>query len=179
MSALRHTWLAFPSMAGGLAANARRDCTRSVPARARLGRWEKLTGGNWQPRQDLVAGLVPRASGIDDPDLARAVGEREDAIARDALWTWPSMPYAAVLPWAKAFGPPPPRPGRRPGLVGPPGRGRRLPGPLAHHRRHRASSARRGMSARSPKPPTAPGRSGPGRKLLAWPAWLRRRQPRR
>jgi hypothetical protein len=53
--------------------------------RARLGRWEKLTGGKWRPRQDLVAGLVPRASGIDDPDLARAVGEREDAITRRAL----------------------------------------------------------------------------------------------
>ncbi len=109
MSALRHTWLAFPSMAGGLTANARRDCTRSVPARARLGRWEKLTGGNWQPRLDLVAGLVPRASRIEDPDLARAVREREDAIAKRAL----DLAEHAVrsgVPWAKAFGPPPPRP---------------------------------------------------------------------
>jgi hypothetical protein len=77
--------------------------------RARLGRWEKLTGGNWQPRRDLVAGLVPRASGIDDADLAKAVPEREDAIAKRAL----DLAEHAVrsgAPWAKAFGPPPPRP---------------------------------------------------------------------
>jgi hypothetical protein len=77
--------------------------------RARLGRWEKLTGGNWQPRLDLVAGLVPRASRIEDPDLARAVREREDAIAKRAL----DLAEHAVrsgVPWAKAFGPPPPRP---------------------------------------------------------------------
>ena len=43
--------------------------------RARLGRWEKLTGGNWQPRLDLAEHAV--RSGV---------------------------------PWAKAFGPPPPRP---------------------------------------------------------------------
>jgi hypothetical protein len=77
--------------------------------RARLRLWEKLTGGNWQPRQDLVAGLVPRASGIDDVDLAKAVREREDAIAKRAL----GLAEHAVrsgAPWAKAFGPPPTRP---------------------------------------------------------------------
>ena len=76
---------------------------------ARLRRWEKLTGGNWRPRQDLVAGLVPRASGIDDPDLARSVGEREDAITKRAL----DLAEHAVrsgAPWAKPFGAPPPSP---------------------------------------------------------------------
>ncbi len=77
--------------------------------RARLGRWQKLSGGKWQPRQDLVAGLVPRASGIDDPDLAKAVAEREDAIAERAL----DLAERAVrrgAPWAKAFGTPSLRP---------------------------------------------------------------------
>jgi hypothetical protein len=77
--------------------------------RARLGRWEKLVGGNWQPRQDLVAGLVPRASRIEDPDFAKAVAEREDAIAKRAV----NLAERAVrgdAPWAKALGPPPPRP---------------------------------------------------------------------
>jgi conjugative relaxase-like TrwC/TraI family protein len=76
--------------------------------RARLGRWEKLSGGNWRPRQDLVAGLVPRASRIDDVDLAKAVGEREDAMAKRAL----DLAQHAVrsgAPWTKPFGPPPPR----------------------------------------------------------------------
>ena len=56
-----------------------------------------------------MAGLVPRASRIEDPDLARAVREREDAIAKRAL----DLAEHAVrsgVPWAKAFGPPPPRP---------------------------------------------------------------------
>ena len=128
--------------------------------RARLRRWEKLTGGNWQPRQDLVAGLVPRASRIDDPDLARAVGEREDAIAKRAL----DLAEHAVrsgAAWAKPFGPPPP-PGRRPGLVGPPRRRRRLPGPLAYHhpeRPRRAERHRLALPSRPPRP-GATGRTG-------------------
>ena len=77
--------------------------------RARLRRWEKLTGGQWRPRQDLVAGLVRRASGIEGPDLARAVGEREHAITKRAL----DLAEHAVrggAAWAKPFGPPPPNP---------------------------------------------------------------------
>jgi hypothetical protein len=77
--------------------------------RTRLRRWEKLTGGQWQPRRDLVAGLVPRASGIDDPDLARAVGEREQTISKRAM----DLAEHAVrggAAWAKPFGPPPPSP---------------------------------------------------------------------
>ncbi len=77
--------------------------------RARLACWEKLTGGQWRPRQDLVAGLVPRSSGIDDPELARAVGEREDAITKRAL----ELAERAVrsrAAWAKPLGVPPPNP---------------------------------------------------------------------
>ena len=77
--------------------------------RARLQRWEKLTGGQWRPRHDLVAGLVPRASGIDDPDLAQAVVEREDAITRRAL-DLAGHAVRSGAPWAKPFGPPPPSP---------------------------------------------------------------------
>ena len=73
---------------------------------ARLRRWEKLTGEQWQPRLDLVAGLVPRASGIDDPDLARAIGEREEAIARRAL-DLAEHAVRTCAPWAKPLGSPP------------------------------------------------------------------------
>ena len=41
-----------------------------------------------------------------------------------------------------------------------------------------APSATRRIWVHSPKPPTAPGRNGPARKRLAWPAWGRRPQPR-
>jgi hypothetical protein len=75
--------------------------------RARLRRWEKLSGGQWRPRLDLVAGLVPRASGIDDPDLARALGEREDAMAKRALGLAEHAVRSGAA-WAKPFGVPPP-----------------------------------------------------------------------
>jgi hypothetical protein len=57
----------------------------------------------------MVAGLVPRAGQLDDKDMARAVREREDAIARRAR----GLAEAAVrmgANWAKPFGPPPTRP---------------------------------------------------------------------
>jgi conjugative relaxase-like TrwC/TraI family protein len=74
--------------------------------RARVQRWERSTGGRWSPRQDLVAGLVPRATGAGDEDLAKAVHEREGAIARRAH-DLAEHAVRAGAPWAKPFGPPP------------------------------------------------------------------------
>ena len=77
--------------------------------RARLRRWEQATGGRWAPRQDLVAGLVPRATGIDDEDLAKAIREREEAMekrARDLA----AQAVRTAAPWARPFGPPPTNP---------------------------------------------------------------------
>ncbi len=56
-----------------------------------------------------MAGLVPRALGIDDPDLNRAVGEREDAITRRALDLAEDAVRSGTA-WAKPFGPLPPSP---------------------------------------------------------------------
>jgi hypothetical protein len=74
--------------------------------RARVQRWERATGARWSPRQDLVAGLVPRAAGVDNEDLAKAVREREEAIARRAH-DLAEHAVRAGAPWAKPFGPPP------------------------------------------------------------------------
>ena len=74
--------------------------------RGRLQRWERASGGRWAPRQDLVAGLVPRAGGVDNEDLARAIHEREDAIARRAH-DLAEHAVRAGAPWAKPFGAPP------------------------------------------------------------------------
>ena len=127
-------------------------------------------------RRELAApprpggGLVPRASGIDDPDLAKAVAEREDAIAEHAL----DLAERAV---GRA------RPGPRPLARRPSARPSPRPGGTALPSSPpigtagvltlRASSARPGISVRSPRPPTAPGRNGRDRKLLAWPEWCR------
>jgi conjugative relaxase-like TrwC/TraI family protein len=77
--------------------------------RARLRCSEQATGGRWAPRQDLVAGLVPRATDIDDEDLAKAIRQREQAmegrardLAEQAVWSG--------APWARPFGPPPTNP---------------------------------------------------------------------
>jgi hypothetical protein len=73
-----------------------------------LSRWEPAADGRRQQPGSLVAGLVPRARGIEDEDLAHAVNEREELIARrarelaeDAVRTGRS--------WARPFGPPPKR----------------------------------------------------------------------
>jgi len=77
--------------------------------RARLRRWEQAAGCRWAPRQDLVAGLVPRATAIDDEDLAKAIREREEAMekrARDLA----AQAVQTAAPWARPFGPPPTNP---------------------------------------------------------------------
>ena len=71
-----------------------------------LRQWEGLAARRLQNPRELVAGLVPRVKGIEDEDLARAVREREAAIARRAR----ELAEAAALSgkrWAKPFGPPP------------------------------------------------------------------------
>jgi hypothetical protein len=49
-----------------------------------LQRCERPSGGCWSPRQDPVAGLVPRAGGVDDEDLAKPIHERGETIASRA-----------------------------------------------------------------------------------------------
>ncbi len=76
---------------------------------AGLQRLARAAGRGPRPNGEMVAGLVPRAGQLDDKDMARAVREREDAIARRAR----DLAEAAVgtgEAWAKAFGPAPARP---------------------------------------------------------------------
>jgi len=81
------------------------DQDPAAALRARVQRWERASGGRWSPRQDLVAGLVSRATGVDDEDLATAIHEREEAIARRAR-DLAEHAVRAGAPWAKPFGPP-------------------------------------------------------------------------
>jgi len=81
----------------------RPDQDPAVVLRARLRCWEQATGGRWAPRQDLVAGLVPRAAGIDDHDLGRAIREREEAMERSAR-DLAEQAVRSGAAWAKPFG---------------------------------------------------------------------------
>jgi hypothetical protein len=55
---------------------------------------------------DMVAGLIARAVGLFDDDMAKAVNEREEAIASGAQGL-AELAVETGLPWAKAFGPVP------------------------------------------------------------------------
>ncbi|MGP8149607.1 MAG: TrwC relaxase [Acidimicrobiales bacterium] len=51
---------------------------------ARVRRWAQAAGSNRRPGANLVAGLIPRAIGVTDPDMARALDEREITMQRRA-----------------------------------------------------------------------------------------------
>jgi conjugative relaxase-like TrwC/TraI family protein len=48
----------------------------------RLDRYIETAGSKRQTTLDLIAGLVPRARGVTDPDMARALRERDEAMER-------------------------------------------------------------------------------------------------
>lgn len=50
----------------------------------RVERWTTWAGGTHRGRDDLIAGLIPRAHGVGDPEMARALRERDEAIEQRA-----------------------------------------------------------------------------------------------
>jgi hypothetical protein len=50
----------------------------------RVERWIHASGSRRQPRSNLIAGLIPRALGVTDPDFARALNERANALENRA-----------------------------------------------------------------------------------------------
>jgi len=52
--------------------------------RGRVGRWAQATGSTRRARTDLIAGLIPRAPGVEGPDIAQALEERDEAMQRRA-----------------------------------------------------------------------------------------------
>ncbi|MDA8063542.1 MAG: helicase C-terminal domain-containing protein, partial [Actinomycetota bacterium] len=50
----------------------------------RVDRWVTAAGSKRQAAADLIAGLIPRAAGVTDPDMARALDERDQAMERRA-----------------------------------------------------------------------------------------------
>jgi hypothetical protein len=47
---------------------------------SRVDRWTKTAGGRHRHTENLIAGLIPRAQGVIDPDMARALAERDHAM---------------------------------------------------------------------------------------------------
>ena len=72
----------------------------------RLDRYVEAAGSKRQAASDLIAGLVPRAKGVTDPDMGRALQERDEAMERRAA----ALAEQAVdrnPPWVRRLGSPP------------------------------------------------------------------------
>ena len=75
----------------------------------RVQRWAAAAASKRRGAADLVAGLLPRAAGVADPDMARALAERDQAMCQRAR----ELAEEAVRsnqPWALQLGPPPTEP---------------------------------------------------------------------
>ena len=78
----------------------------------RVDRWAHAAGGRRRHTEHLIAGLIPRAQGVGDPDMARALAERDHAMEQRAR----SLAVEAIttgLSWVRPLGAPPSRPAQR------------------------------------------------------------------
>ncbi len=78
----------------------------------RVDRWVAAAGSKRQAATNLIAGLIPQASGVTDPDMAGALDERDQAMERRAA----DLADAAVdsgRVWVRRLSTPPQEPGAR------------------------------------------------------------------
>jgi len=52
--------------------------------RNRIDRWVQVAGSERRAGKNLIAGLIPRAAGVTDTDMARGLQERAEALQRRA-----------------------------------------------------------------------------------------------
>ncbi len=101
---------AFPQLV------ARRSLTDAVDVAAvlhgRVHRWMQTAGGRRRGTDHLIAGLIPRVRGVIDPDMARALTEREQAMEIRAR-TLANQAIEAGHGWVQRLGPAPDDPGLR------------------------------------------------------------------
>jgi conjugative relaxase-like TrwC/TraI family protein len=78
----------------------------------RVSRWVEQAGAKRHAATDLIAGLIPRAKGVTDPDLQTALRERDDAIEQRAL-TLVEQAMERQAGWLRRLGKPPAEPAAR------------------------------------------------------------------
>jgi hypothetical protein len=76
---------------------------------SRVHRWANAAGGRRRHTGQLIAGLIPRAQGVTDPDMARALAERDQAMEQRAL-SLAEEAMAARHSWVRPLGAPPSEP---------------------------------------------------------------------
>ena len=80
--------------------------------RGRVDRWIQAAGPRSHAASNFVAGLIPRAVGVRDPDMARALGERDEAMQHRAR----ALAEQAIERnqiWVRRLGTPPSDPATR------------------------------------------------------------------
>ena len=78
----------------------------------RVERWTQAAGGRNRRADNLIAGLIPRAQGVSDPEMARALAERDQAMEARAR-TLAVQAVERCESWVRRFGIPPAAPVRR------------------------------------------------------------------
>ena len=101
---------AFPQLVAG------RSLTDAVDVaavlHARVDRWMQAASGRRRGADHLIAGLIPRVRGVTDPDMARALTERDQAMEGRAR-TLANQAIEAGHGWVQRLGPAPEDPGHR------------------------------------------------------------------
>jgi conjugative relaxase-like TrwC/TraI family protein len=78
----------------------------------RVERWTEAAGGRGRRTDNLIAGLIPRAQRVSDPELAQALAERDQAMEERAR-TLANLALHNGESWVQRLGTPPAIPGRR------------------------------------------------------------------
>ena len=78
----------------------------------RVDRWVAAAGSKRLPATDFIVGLVPRAKGVADEDMARALRERDEAMERRAT-TLAEQAVERNAAWVRLLGVPPADPATR------------------------------------------------------------------
>jgi hypothetical protein len=79
---------------------------------SRVDRWTQAAGGRRRTAGNLIAGLIPRVQGVNDPELARALAERDQAMEGRAR----ALAERAIVSghrWVQRLGSLPSEPSRR------------------------------------------------------------------
>jgi hypothetical protein len=79
----------------------------------RVDRWSQAAGGRRRQTGHLIAGLIPRVQGVSDPDMARALAERDDAMEQRARSLAQEAIAAGQTPGCGPWGSPPSAPAQR------------------------------------------------------------------
>jgi hypothetical protein len=74
--------------------------------RGRTDRWIAASAGRRNPASNLIAGIIPAALGISDPDMQRALSERQTAMEYRAR-SLAERAVQAHQPWTIKLGQPP------------------------------------------------------------------------